>query len=137
VYLREVFLPMEKPGFLMIKDKSGDKWRANMIILGERFDLSNADIVKLFMERGADVCADHDHFLRYSASRGNLNIVKLLIEKGANIHADNDYALRWSARNGHLDVVKLLIEKGADIHADNEYVFRNGHPDVYDFLKYL
>ena len=52
-------------------------------------------------------------------------------ENNANIHAENEFALRWSAQNGHLEVVKYLAEKGADIHAYNEFALRrsaeNGH----------
>ena len=38
IYLREIILPTDNPDFRMIKDKEGDKWRANMIILGKRYD---------------------------------------------------------------------------------------------------
>lgn len=31
VYLREVTLPTDNPDFLMIKNKKGDTWKANMI----------------------------------------------------------------------------------------------------------
>ena len=41
----------------------------------------------------------------------SVDTFEYLIEKDANIHADNDYALRYSAKNGHLDVVKFLVEK--------------------------
>ena len=49
------------------------------------------------------------------------DIVKYLIENGANVHAENDYALRWTARAGHFDLVRLLVAKGANIHAENDY----------------
>ena len=76
IYLREITLPTTDQNFCMVKD--GNKWRANMIILGKRYELSNVDTFKL------------------------------LIEKGADIHANNDYALRYSIKNGHLEVVNLL-----------------------------
>lgn len=80
IYLREVTLPTltDYPDFKIIKDKSGDKWRANMIIIGKQYDLSNVDTFKY------------------------------LIEKGADIHADGDFALRWSARKGYFDVNYLF-----------------------------
>src|SRR5437763_1492213 len=46
VYLRDVYLPTENSNFKMIQDKTKDKYRANMIILGERRDLSNVDTFK-------------------------------------------------------------------------------------------
>ena len=81
IYLREVTLPTENPDFQIIKDPSGDKWRANMIIMGNRYDLSNVDTFKY------------------------------LVEKGANIHASDDYALQWSAGNGHSEVHNFLKTK--------------------------
>ena len=82
------------------------------------------EVVKLLLEKGANIHADDDYALRWSARNEHIEVVKLLLEKGANIHADNDYALRWSAKNGHIEVVKLLLEKGANIHADDDYALR-------------
>ena len=137
VYLREIILPTDNRDFHMIKDPKGDKWRANMIILGARYNLDNIDTFKLLMENGADIHIQDDHALKWSAERGYSNIVKILIENGANIHAQDDYALRWSARKGQLDVVKFLIENGANIHADYDYALRwskKNHLDVYNLL---
>lgn len=39
VNLRIVRLPKDNPNFKMVKDPEGDKWRANMIILGEKYSL--------------------------------------------------------------------------------------------------
>ena len=52
----------------MIKDKSGDKWRANMIILGKRYDLSNVDTFKYLIECGADIHAYDDSIFRLGKS---------------------------------------------------------------------
>ena len=124
IYLREVILPTENPDFKKIKDPSGDKWRANMIILGKRYELSNVDTFKYLLEKGANIHADNDSALRWSAEKGYLDVVQFLVEKGANIHANNDYALICSAENGHLDVVQYLTNKGANIHACNDYALR-------------
>ena len=60
IYLREVTLPTDNPDFRMIKDKEDDKWRANMIILGKRYDLSSVDTFKYLIGCGADIhYADH------------------------------------------------------------------------------
>ena len=140
IYLREVVLPTDNVDFKMIKDKNkdNDKWRANMIILGKRYNLYSLDTFKYLIEKGANVHADNDYALRRSAKNGHLDVIKYLIEKGANIHANDDYALRRSARNGHLDVVKYLIEKGANVHADYDFALgwsaRNGHLNVVKYL---
>ena len=62
-----------------------------------------------------------DKDLIEASKEGDLTKVKELIENGADIHAQNDRALCWSALNGHLEVVRLLLENGADIHADDDY----------------
>jgi ankyrin repeat protein len=40
------------------------------------------------------------------------------LEHGANVNADDDYPLRYSAQNGHLEIVKLLLEHGAKLTID-------------------
>jgi ankyrin repeat protein len=73
------------------------------------------DLVKFFIDRGANIHYANDYALVYASSNGHLEVVKYLIGKGADIHARNDYALRLASLNGKLEVVKYLIGKGADI----------------------
>jgi hypothetical protein len=75
------------------------------------------DMVKFLIKNGANIHAQDDLALRRSAYKNNLDMAKHLIENGANIHARDDLALRWSVEDGYLDMVKLLVENGADIHA--------------------
>ena len=58
--------------------------------------------------------------LAFAASMGNLSVVKLLLEREADIHADDcggRTSLHWAATNGYLKIVKLLIEKGACVNS--------------------
>ena len=136
IYLREITLPTENPDFKMVRDRN--KYRANMVILGKRYELFNVETIKMLIEAGADVHADDDYALIYSAANGYSEVVKYLVEEGAYVHAENDYALRLSAEYGHSEVVKYLIEKGADIHALNDFALHvsanNGH---FEVVKYL
>ena len=144
-YLREVMLPED---CLWIKDPDGDKFRANKIILGKRYDLSdpltfqllvekgaNMDndwtflwasknkywkIVMWLMEKGVDINTNNNCALMYASEDGQLEVVKCLIRAGANIYVRNDSALRLASMNGHFEVVQYLIEKGADIHARDD-----------------
>jgi len=45
-----------------------------------------------------------------ACENGNLTCVKYLVSVGADIHADNDGVLRWSAQNGHLEVFWYPLE---------------------------
>ena len=94
----------------MIKDK-GDKWRANMIILGKRYELFNVDTFKYLIECGADIHTDNDSALIRCARKGYLSVVEYLVESGADIHAYGDAALRWSAKYWHTDVHEFLKSK--------------------------
>ena len=44
IYLREIELPNNDPEFKIVKDPSGNKWRANKIILGNKYSLSDPEI---------------------------------------------------------------------------------------------
>ena len=175
-YLRVIELPigdlvaesqvdrMERsnPDFKMIKDPQGNKYRANKIILKERYSLDDIEtynkfgikcptlqqsayhghlqMVKYLIGKQSDIHTDneYEYALIWSARNGHLEVVKYLIEKGADIHANNDETLVYSAANGHLEVVKYLVEKGADIYANNDetlvYSAANGHLEVVKYL---
>lgn len=65
--------------------------------------------------------------LMYAAREGNLEIVKLLMEKGAdvNVNADGRTALGWAAGGlvgdegvgKHAEVIRFLVERGTDVNA--------------------
>ena len=119
VYLREITLPVDNPKFKMIRDKDGDKWRTNMIILGKRYDLCNIDTFKYLEKCGAssggtDGCADsalaNIHLAsvsKYVATNGQLEILKWLYENGCEL-SYNIFNNTTSA--GHLEILKWLYE---------------------------
>ena len=88
-------------------------------------DLDRFETVKFLVAHGANIHAADDEALRCSAQEGHLEVVKLLVTQGANIHADDDYALKWSAACGHLEVVKFLLTQGANIHANDDEALKN------------
>jgi hypothetical protein len=55
--------------------------------------------------------------LSFAADRGQVEIVKLLIDRGADVNAkDSFYAvtpLVWAANNGHVEVARILLSRGA------------------------
>ncbi|KAJ7595734.1 ankyrin repeat domain-containing protein [Mycena floridula] len=74
------------------------------------------EVAEYLLNHGANPNA-HDHIL-HCAVRGGLVIVKLLIDKGANLQVQGEDALKIASIYGKLDIVKLLIEKGngADVN---------------------
>lgn len=83
-------------------------------VLEEAINNRHLHIVKYLVEiERADIHANDDYPLRWSAYIGDLETVKYLVSKGANIHAKNNYALVRATEKNHHDVVKFLIENGA------------------------
>ena len=82
----------------------------------------NLDLVKLLLERGANVNSQNNIFYGQTAlirasENGHTEIVKLLSTNGADVNIQDIYgqtALILSSLRGHLEVIKLLLEKGAD-----------------------
>ena len=136
VHVREVILPIGTPNFQMVK--CGKKYRANMLILGKRYDLNKIETYKMLLDQGADIHAGNDYALRWNVENSQWHIVKYLIEAGANIHIGNDNILTICVRMGNIDMVKYLIEHGANVHAMNDYALyiaaKQGHLKI---IKYL
>ena len=110
IYVREITLPLNDPAFKMVADEN--KYRANMIILGERHELSKLATIKMLVERGADIAANNYYILLDSARNGCLDTVKYLTNNTIPDYAINN-ALLPAVDNGHLDTVKYLMENGA------------------------
>ena len=58
--------------------------------------------------------------LEWAACLGRKEVVKLLIERGANVNDQNDYrtVLMLAAEEGHTEIVQMLIEAGADVNTE-------------------
>jgi len=73
-----------------------------------------------------DEGGDGDTPLMIASDNGHLDIVKLLVERGADVNARDfcgDTALAYAARKDHNKIVKYLIEAGADAQTQNKYKF--------------
>jgi hypothetical protein len=129
-WLREVTIPEDAE---FVQDPSGDKWRSNKVILGERKDLSKVETWKYLVEEcHADIHFENEYALRYASYNGLLEVVKYLVEEcHADIHANAEFVVR----NGRLEVIQYLVaECGADIHVSHvsneeavRWASRNGH----------
>ncbi|AGF85741.1 repeat protein [Moumouvirus goulette] len=108
IYLREIYLPIDNPNFKMIKDLKGDKYGANMIILGKRRNLKDVETWEYMISVGVNIHTDDDLALTWASVQGHLEVVKYLVKNGADIHVDDDYALRWASEYGHSEVVNFL-----------------------------
>ena len=74
--------------------------------LVESFRGGGVERVRVLLSDGANIHAQDDRALRWSAENGHA---------GVDIHADEGYALRRAIRDGHFEVVNILLTQGADI----------------------
>ncbi len=108
----------------------------------------HADLVRLLLDRGADVkvrSTAGNTPLHYAALAGNPDIIESLLRAGAHVNERNnngDTALHYAARNGHLRAVQVLLRHNALANLFNNQhasawilAFRNNHPEVADFLE--
>ncbi len=105
------------------------------------------DVVKLLLDRGADVNARDSRGytpLLSASEMGHLDIVKQLLEGGADVNARDSHGytpLLLASQMGYLDVVKHLLEKGADVNAKRHKGFTAlmvaSRVGYLDFVKLL
>lgn len=80
-------------------------------------------IVKLLLEKGADVNATGGHYgnaLQAASATGHEESVKLLLDKKADVNATGGYygsALHAVSLEGHQQIVQLLLDNGGDVNA--------------------
>ena len=74
VWIREVYLPTWDPNFQMVQDPTGDKWRANMIILGQRFHIFQ---MNMYLNAGLDVnkFINHPNFMPLVCRQGRTDVL--------------------------------------------------------------
>ena len=71
-----------------------------------------------------------------AAKQGCVKVVRLLLERGANVHARNDLALCWSAQNGHLEVLQWARSNGAPWNEQTcSSAAQNGHEEVLQWAR--
>jgi uncharacterized protein (DUF1778 family) len=78
-------------------------------------------IVRLLLEKGADVEAKDEHgqtLLSWATSNNHNATILLLLEKGVNVEAKDEHGqtlLSWATLNNHEATVLMLLENGADV----------------------
>ncbi len=95
------------------------------------------DIVKLLVEKGADIHINRDSPLTWASLYGHFEVVVYLIENEADINANNGESLIVACKNGYIEIVQYLVEKGIIDEAGGiglTWAASNGY---YDIVKYL
>ncbi|WP_353283762.1 ankyrin repeat domain-containing protein [Wolbachia endosymbiont (group A) of Lypha dubia] len=122
------------------KNESGET------ILHRAVEMSNQKIVRLLVERGADLNAKNNrgetalHLAALVRSREN---VKVLIESGADINATSNnksVPLHLACLTGGKGAVEELVKAGADVNARDRYgnsplYYAQRHTKIVSFLE--
>jgi ankyrin repeat protein len=95
------------------KDPSGET------ILLWASEIGRSDVVKVFLNGGADIEYDNNSLTPLQRACFNLHVetAKLLLSKGANIeckHDNGDTLLLWASENS-LNITNILLKNGADV----------------------
>jgi len=136
VYLREVTLPTNDIDFKMVVDKN--KWRANKIIFGKKYDLRNINTWKYLEKNGADINKHVKYVLRWAVKNNFFNVLRYLINKGIDINVHNGYAIRTAVQFNHLKIVVYLLDNGADVNINNggplQIAAEDGNMEITHYL---
>ena len=107
VHLREVFLPTDDPEFKMVQDPTGEKYRANRIILGNKYYLFDPVLVEKF---GLNITKNiyiRTNVLDMASAMGRVDILKWWQSKvDINLLGSTTKAIDRASENGHLDVLE-------------------------------
>jgi ankyrin repeat protein len=81
----------------------------------------NGALVRLLLEKGADVKTPGDTPLIQAAQSGDVEIMRTLIERGANVNCISprlgETPLMYAAASDNVEAVRLLLAKGANPNA--------------------
>jgi ankyrin repeat protein len=110
--VEEVERLLDQDGELL---EARDEERCNMTPLIWASDNNHAEVVRLLLDRGAELEARDDDgetaFFR-AVARGHEEIVDMLLSRGADVRTRNKYRgtpLQEASMEGHLGVVRLLV----------------------------
>lgn len=129
VWIREVFLPTEDPDFCMVKDPGSGIWRANKIILGDRYSLSDPatyEAIDLDM-LGIDSASCH----------GYVDILRWWKRSGRAL-AYSDNAIDYASFHGHVHVLDWWKNSGLELKYTADAIALaslNGRIAVLDWWK--
>jgi len=133
INLREVILPESDPEFKMVKDPTGNKWRANRIILGEKYSLYEPATYKKF---GLNIL-DNDELINQASSNGHIDILNWW--KSSNLKLKyGTCAINIASHNGHINVLNWWKSSGLGLKYSDDAMDDasiNGHINVLEWWK--
>lgn len=113
-FIREVFLPWNDPDFKMVKDNN--KWRANKIILGKKYDLWEIETLELLKNEGVDIYVKkYEQLLNSIYDEGDYLVIKFLIDNDVKKVTYKNFSYKACVENDY-EIMKYLIEKNINLN---------------------
>jgi len=127
IWLREVTIPEDAR---MVMDPSANKWRANKIILGDKYPLFDDQTIKKFNLRITECYVDNAS--RYGSKYDNLEILKLC---GSSATKD---AIDEASLNGHTHLLEWWKNSGLQLMYTTKAIdmaSHNGHVKALEWWR--
>ncbi len=123
--LHELVLPGKKSGDILSDRKF--KELSPEIAFIDSIDNNFIEGIKTTLEKIDDINDIAIYPLPRAVGHGNIDIVRLILDKGANVQADGNQPLATAIRHNHEDIGKLLIKRGADVQDTIEKLYNTSN----------
>jgi hypothetical protein len=108
--LRIIGLPTDDPEFKQVRDLEGNKWRANKIILKEKYSLFEPETYKLF---GSKI-TDNEFIVDLACEEGNIDFLNFWKESGLDLYYST-HTMDSASKNGHTHVLDWWLNSGLEL----------------------
>jgi len=133
INLREIYLPESDPEFKMIKDPDGNKWRANRIILGEKYSLFDLTTYALF---GLNIF-DNTELINQASLNGRIDVLDWWKGSELTFQYDN-LSMDLASENDHINVLDWWKNSAFELkysHYAMDLASKHNRVDVLDWWK--
>jgi len=134
IYIREVFLPTDNKDFKMVQDPEGDKWRANMLIFGKKYDMTNFDHIKYILE---NINNYTEKFIDCASANGYVDVLEWFKNSGYELKY-TFRSINFASKNGHVDVLEWFKNSGYEFKYTSyavNWASKYGHINVLEWFK--
>lgn len=132
IWIRMIKLPVDDPTLIVVQDTSGDKWRANKLILGDKLDMSDPET---YTQLGLPMLS-----IDMASQRGYIDILEWWKTSGltpASKYTHN--AVYWESQNGDIEILEWWLHSGLELKYTEDamdYASNFGKIDVLDWWKH-
>lgn len=136
IYVREVYLPTENKDFKIVEDVKTGKYRANMIILGKKYDMSNVEDMCHILKT---INGHIDSYIDWAFENGHIHILDWFEKMGFSFnHECIEFVIYNSSARGDCKILEWLYKRNVDFKYTSHAIDKaaeNGNINVLDWFK--